>query len=178
MGDGARTGSADLHIRKSPRSSKLDTRPPGTFTREFFAVPEQVAREDSAAETTRSISIRIRSRVVEAREVEHFLGPEYSSPSLGKSDPFPRSMTRRQDLTRRRRRPNFTEFFRGAGGKKGIESERRDSSGALGKQTPRLRSKFPWLNKASPQKKYLATDFSRTLPNRHPAHSPKQFEGY
>jgi hypothetical protein len=123
---GARAGSAELPS-KSP-DPKLDTRPPGTFTREFFAVPDKPPVKAPPPKPQDPFPPGFTQESPKKEKPSIFSDLNIPSPKSGNS-----TRSRASDTgagsNAKAKTGEFTEFFRGAGGKR-EESQNAGFSGA------------------------------------------------
>jgi hypothetical protein len=122
----ARAGSAELPS-KSP-DPKLDTRPPGTFTREFFAVPDKPSVKTPPPKPQDPFPPGFAQESPKTEKPSIF--PDLNIPSA-KSGNSIRSKSNDTEVgsTAKAKTGEFTEFFRGVGGKR-EESPNAGFSGA------------------------------------------------
>ncbi len=151
---GARTGSADLPS-KSP-DPKLDTRPPGTFTREFFAVPDKSPvktpppkpQDPFPSGFAQESSKHEKSNIFSDLNIPP---PKSGNPILSKVNDTEAGSNAKAKTG------EFTEFFRGAGGKRD-ESPNEGFSGAPENRRPDFDRSFR-VEQSQPAKEVFGDGF-------------------
>jgi hypothetical protein len=151
---GARTGSADLPS-KSP-DPKSDTRPPGTFTREFFAVPDKSPvktpppkpQDPFPSGFAQESSKHEKSNIFSDLNIPP---PKSGNPILSKVNDTEAGSNAKAKTG------EFTEFFRGAGVKRD-ESPNEGFSGAPENRRPDFDRSFR-VEQSQPAKEVFGDGF-------------------